>query len=115
MPCYRCGARQTDPDSGASAWKPGVRRDRHVLICPACQSGWDWQADLDACAACASTHLVRRLGEIECLTCGDVRSVRDTGGDARTATDPASCDATLSDEVTRALDWILHDRGHVPG
>jgi hypothetical protein len=73
MPCYRCGARQVDPDRGESPWKRGVRADRQVLICPACQSSVDWSAELDRCPVCSSVHLVRRLGEAECRDCGDVR------------------------------------------
>jgi ribosomal protein L37AE/L43A len=77
MPCYRCGARQVDPDRGESPWKRGVRADRQVLICPTCQSSSDWMAELDRCPVCMSTHLVRRLGEVECRDCG---YVRDPGG-----------------------------------
>lgn len=73
MPCYRCGARQVDPDRGESPWKRGVRADRQVLICPACQSSVDWSAELDRCPVCSSVHMVRRLGEVECRDCGDVR------------------------------------------
>ncbi len=73
MPCYRCGARQVDPDRGESPWKRGVRADRQVLICPACQSSVDWSAELDRCPVCSSMHQVRRLGEVECRDCGDVR------------------------------------------
>src|ERR1700735_5033782 len=73
MPCYRCGARQVDPDRGESPWKRGVRAARQVLICPACQSSVDWSAELDRCPVCSSMHLVRRLGEVECRDCGDVR------------------------------------------
>jgi hypothetical protein len=73
MPCYRCGARQVDPDRGESPWKRGVRADRQVLICPACQSSVDWVGELDQCPVCASVHLVRRLGEVECRDCGSVR------------------------------------------
>jgi hypothetical protein len=72
MPCYRCGTRQVDPDRGESPWKRGVRGDRQVLICPGCQSSFDWMADLDRCAVCSSIHLVRRLGEVECRDCGSV-------------------------------------------
>jgi hypothetical protein len=43
-----------------------------VLICPECQSAGDWAAELDRCPVCASIHLVRRLGEIECRDCGAV-------------------------------------------
>jgi hypothetical protein len=73
MPCYRCGARQVDPDRGESPWKRGVRADRQVLICPACQSSVDWAGELDRCPVCSSVHLVRRLGEVECRDCGHVR------------------------------------------
>ena len=72
MPCYRCGTRQVDPDRGESPWRRGVRRDRQVLICPGCQAAFDWSSDLDKCAVCASVHLVRRLGEVECRDCGSV-------------------------------------------
>lgn len=77
MPCYRCGARQVDPDRGESPWKRGVRADRQVLVCPTCQSSSDWMAELDRCPVCLSAHLVRRLGEVECRDCG---YVRDPGG-----------------------------------
>jgi hypothetical protein len=70
MPCYRCGTRQVDPDRGESPWQRGVRGDRQVLVCPACQAAFDWRSDLDRCAVCASGHLVRRLGETECRDCG---------------------------------------------
>jgi hypothetical protein len=73
MPCYRCGTRQVDPDRGESPWQRGVRGDRQVLVCPACQASFDWRADLDPCPVCASVHLVRRLGETECRDCGWVR------------------------------------------
>jgi hypothetical protein len=72
MPCYRCGTRQVDPDRGSSPWLRGVRADRQVLICPGCQAGGAWVTDLDRCALCASVHLVRRLGEVECRDCGAV-------------------------------------------
>jgi hypothetical protein len=77
MPCYRCGARQVDPDRGQSPWRRGVRGDRQVLICPGCQSSVDWMAELDRCPRCASAHLVRRLGEAECRDCGAVRPAPD--------------------------------------
>jgi hypothetical protein len=73
MPCYRCGARQVDPDRGESPWKRGVRADRQVLICPACQASFDWMSEVDRCPVCSSAHLVRRLGEVECRDCGYVR------------------------------------------
>jgi len=49
MPCYRCGARQTDPGKGPSPWKRGVIADEQVLVCPDCQQTHDWTADLDRC------------------------------------------------------------------
>jgi hypothetical protein len=79
MPCYRCGTRQVDPDRGESPWQRGVRGDRQVLVCPACQASFDWRADLDPCPVCASAHLVRRLGETECRDCGWVRPSAPSG------------------------------------
>lgn len=73
MPCYRCGTRQVDPDRGESPWKRGVRGDRQVLVCPDCQSAFDWTSDLDRCQVCSSERLVRRLGEVECRNCGSIR------------------------------------------
>jgi hypothetical protein len=111
MPCYRCGERQTDPDRGASPWKRGVRQDRQVLICPACQSGRDWAADLDRCPVCSGVRLVRRLGEIECKDCGNVADPASSGpatAPAETATGPATGPAPgLAEEVAQALDRVL--------
>jgi hypothetical protein len=73
VPCYRCGMRQTDPERGKSPWRRGVVRDQLVLICPACQESADWTAELERCAKCRSAHLIRRLGQVECLDCGLVR------------------------------------------
>jgi hypothetical protein len=73
MPCYRCGTRQVDPDRGESPWKRGVRAGHQILVCPACQASVNWAAELDRCPVCESAHLVRRLGEVECRDCGNVR------------------------------------------
>ena len=73
MPCYRCGVRQTDPERGKSPWRRGVLRDQLVLVCPRCQESGEWTAELESCARCASLHLIRRLGQVECLDCGFVR------------------------------------------
>jgi ribosomal protein L37AE/L43A len=70
MPCYRCGARQTDPARGASPWKKGVKHGSQVLICPDCQRSHTWTADLDSCPACGSTVLARALGVTTCRECG---------------------------------------------
>jgi len=104
MPCYRCGARQVDPDRGASPWKRGVRSDHQVLICPACQADRDWASDLDHCPGCGGVRLVRRLGEVECKDCGQVREPTPAAEPAR---DPASAAPGLAEEVAQALDRVL--------
>jgi len=114
MPCYRCGTRQVDPDRGSSPWLRGVRADRQVLICPGCQSDGAWVTDLDRCALCASTHLVRRLGEVECRDCGaagcDASGV-DRGPvvvDAGSPEPPGLAESPgLAEEVERALARVL--------
>ena len=108
MPCYRCGVRQTDPERGQSPWRRGVMRDRLVLICPACQEAPDWTAELERCARCRSAHLIRRLGQVECLDCGVVREPEVTLVTADSAwADTARADTALADEVGRALDRLL--------
>ena len=127
MPCYRCGVRQTDPERGKSPWRRGVLRDELVLVCPACQESGDWTAELESCSRCASVHLIRRLGQVECLDCGLVRepvladaaladaalvpsgtpvppAPRAPGGS------PDRPDAALAEEVGRALDRLLGRR-----
>ena len=94
MPCYRCAARQTDPGKGPSDWRRGVVDGVQVLICPSCQRGHDWHADLDHCPGCGSTMLVRALGDTRCRACGLVSA----GGGG----EPPS-DATLAAEVAEAL------------
>jgi hypothetical protein len=106
MPCYRCGARQTDPIRGASPWKRGVREERQVLVCPDCQSAADWRADLDQCAACHSAGLVCRLGEIECRDCGHVRTAERATDTLVTSGAPG-----LSEEVEAALSRVLRRSG----
>jgi len=129
VPCYRCGVRQTDPERGKSPWRRGVARDQLVLICPACQESTDWTADLEHCARCRSAHLIRRLGQVECLDCGLVREPEATlvpvgageagiGGPAGADSAPAGSsrsdisrvDSALADEVGRALDRLLGRR-----
>ncbi|GAA4481950.1 hypothetical protein GCM10023191_001500 [Actinoallomurus oryzae] len=105
MPCYRCGARQTDPTRGASPWKRAVRDERQVLVCPRCQAIDGWTADLDHCTACHSSTLVCRLGEIECRACGHVRTAERTGDNLVTSEAPG-----LSEEVEAALSRVLHRR-----
>jgi hypothetical protein len=109
MPCYRCGARQTDPVRGVSPWKRGVRGDRLVLVCPDCQAVGDWTADLDRCADCGSTVLVCRLGEVECRDCGHVREAGGSGEDGP-AVPAAPAAPGLSEEVAEALARVLGKR-----
>jgi hypothetical protein len=95
MPCYHCGARQTDPGKGPSPWKRGVIHDVQVLVCPECQQTHDWVADLDRCASCGSTMLVRALGETRCRACSWEKR-----------TDPEAApagDGSLSSDVAEAL------------
>ncbi|MDF5755428.1 hypothetical protein [Spongiactinospora sp. TRM90649] len=104
MPCYRCGARQTDPVRGASPWRRGVSAETQVLICPDCQGAQDLR--LDTCETCGSTHLICRLGEVECRACGAVRPA------APPAAEPAAADPPpgLSAEVEAALNRVLGRR-----
>ena len=105
MPCYRCGARQTDPVRGASPWKRAVRQEAQVLVCPDCQRVHD--LDLDTCASCGSIALICRLGEIECRSCGEVRLAR--AGEPLVTAGPA-CPARLpglAAEVEAALNRVL--------
>ncbi|WP_051426257.1 hypothetical protein [Jiangella gansuensis] len=69
MPCYRCGARQSDPARGANLWVRGVRADEQVLVCPDCQQTKGWSSGLDHCPVCNATTLVRRLGQTVCRSC----------------------------------------------
>jgi ribosomal protein L40E len=116
VPCYRCGARQTDPGRGASPWRRGVRGTEQVLVCPECQARPDWTAELDRCPRCGSTALVRRLGQTVCRDCESApdkyaRSVA-TADSLRTATEPAeTADQILAAEVAAAIDRVL---GRVP-
>jgi hypothetical protein len=83
-----------------------VARDQLVLVCPACQESTDWTADLECCDRCRSVHLIRRLGQVECLDCG---LVREPGAALVPAGRPAAAspDAALAEEVGRALDRLL--------
>jgi hypothetical protein len=91
-----------------------VLRDELVLVCPACQESGEWTAELESCSRCASVHLIRRLGQVECLDCGLVREpevalvpAARRAAASPTASPAASPDATLAEEVGRALDRLL--------
>jgi hypothetical protein len=108
MPCYRCGTRQTDPDRGQSPWKRGVRGDTQVLVCPQCQTGRDWTSDLERCGVCGSVRLARRLGEVECRDCGQVReTAQPAAAEAGPTVRGGGPAADLAEEVARALDRVL--------
>ncbi|MGE5289656.1 MAG: hypothetical protein ACM3ML_21185 [Micromonosporaceae bacterium] len=103
MPCYRCGTRQADPEPGKSSpWRRGVLREHQVLVCPACQPAA--LADLARCTRCGSAHLIRRLDQVECLDC---RLIRDAEAESPA---PPDGDASLADEVARALSRVLGGR-----
>lgn len=105
MPCYRCGARQTDPVRGVSPWKRGVHREVQVLICPDCQRSGE--LDLDTCGGCGSSSLICRLGEVECRSCGAVRlAARHTAGAHPAPADRRTAPG-LAEEVAAALDRVL--------
>ena len=113
MPCYRCGVRQTDPERGKSPWRRGVLHDELVLVCPVCQESGDWTAELESCSRCASVHLIRRLGQVECLDCGLVRepeAVLIPGLVPAGSPAVSSADAALAEEVGRAVDRLLGRR-----
>jgi rRNA maturation endonuclease Nob1 len=70
---------------------------RQVLVCPDCQRTHDWAGDLDVCATCGSTLLVRALGETRCRSCGAVVAVVEDSDESATP-------GGLADEVAAALD-----------
>ncbi|HZB29419.1 MAG TPA: hypothetical protein VE465_04555 [Streptosporangiaceae bacterium] len=79
-----------------------MRSDHLVLVCPDCQAAPDWAAELDQCAACASTALICRLGEVECRACGHVRDVERDSDDLVASSAPG-----LSEDVAQALARVL--------
>ncbi len=108
MPCYRCGARQGDPEPGKpSPWRQGLVREHQVLICPDCHPAA--LGALARCPRCDSVRLVRRLDQVECLDCRLTRTVLADTGDAGPAAVPASArgDSGLAAEVASALARVL--------
>lgn len=111
MGCHRCGRRQVDPESGPSTWRRAVVAGEQVLVCPDCQ-GEGWTDDLDRCASCGSTALVKRLGEVVCRACGatgDPVAGRPVEAPASGSGEHAGSPAreALRREVTEALDRVL--------
>ena len=125
VPCYRCGARQTDPVRGASHWRRGVRADVQVLVCPDCQQDSSWLDDLDRCPICGSTALFRRLGATVCRECearrlaaapvrgawptaaGDASSGAAESTSVKSVTSAGEGDYDLAREVAAAIDRLL--------
>jgi hypothetical protein len=87
-----------------------VLRDELILVCPACQESGDWTAGLESCSRCASVHLIRRLGQVECLDCGLVREPAAALVPAGSQGLKDRPDTGLAEEVGRALDRLLGRR-----
>ena len=67
-----------------------------------------WDGVLDRCAACGSTRLVKRLGEVSCRGCGAVdRVVAGPGAPERASSESRD---DLAADVSAALDRVLRDR-----
>jgi hypothetical protein len=107
VPCYRCGARQGDPEPGKpSPWRQGLVREHQVLICPGCHP--DALGELVRCPRCESVRLVRRLDQVECLDCRLTRTVLADTEDAGCAVPTTACaDSGLAAEVAKALARVL--------
>jgi hypothetical protein len=112
VPCYRCGARQGDPEPGKpSPWSQGLVCEHQVLICPDC---YPVAVDeLARCSRCDGLRLVRRLDQVECLGCRLTRDAEVPGADhdpavpAPRAAGQAPADPALAAEVASALARIL--------
>jgi len=63
--------------------------------------------DLDRCSLCASVHLVRRLGEVECRDCGAEGAGVTVASGHGSATVDAGAPAGLAEEVEQALARVL--------
>ena len=75
-----------------------------MLVCPGCQAD-GWTDRLDRCAACGSTVLVKRLGEVVCRGCGHTGpSVAAPGAPVERS---GSAREALADDVAAALDRVL--------
>jgi hypothetical protein len=112
MPCYRCGARQADPDPGKpSSWHQGVAAGHQVLVCPDCYPAA--LPELAGCSRCGGSRLVRRLGQTECLDCHltlDDDAVEEDAAAEAAVPAPRAADAVLAAEVASALERLLRDK-----
>jgi DNA-directed RNA polymerase subunit RPC12/RpoP len=71
-----------------------VISDEQILVCPECQQKHDWVGDLDRCASCGSTMLLRALGETRCRQCSWTKAAAPAGGLTK---------GTLAEDVEAAL------------
>jgi hypothetical protein len=74
-----------------------------VLVCPDCQVE-GWTDGLTLCAACGSTALVKRLGDVVCRTCGHVSP---PAVDAHRGSAVPPGREALARDVADALDRLL--------
>lgn len=105
MPCFRCGTRQTDLERGPSPWRRAVRDGRQVLVCPDCQDGEQWRDAVEACPACGSLDLTRRLGQTVCTHC--LTLVHDARITDPVVVEPVTIDAALARDVADAIERTL--------
>jgi hypothetical protein len=105
VPCYRCGGRQADPEPGKpSPWRQGLVAEHQVLLCPDCYPAA--APDLTRCSRCHGVRLIRRLDQVECLDCHEIRDA-----DAEPAvTAPRVVDSGLAADVASALERIRGSR-----
>ena len=74
------------------------------------RSSGEWTAEVETCSRCASLHLIRRLGQVECLDCGLVRepdAMLNPSLVAAARPVAGRPDSALAEEVGRALDRLL--------
>jgi uncharacterized Zn finger protein (UPF0148 family) len=81
-----------------------------VLVCPDCQVD-GWTDGLDQCAACGSTVLVKRLGEVACRTCGATGQAPGGVDAAPAVSVPSTARERLADDVAAALERVLRGEG----
>jgi hypothetical protein len=119
VPCYRCGARQSDPEAGKpSPWRQGLVAGHQVLVCPGCYP--EVTPDLARCSRCAGVRLVRRLDQVECLDCHQTTDASaDPAGPSPRPVDSGSADSgsahsSLAADVARALDRLHGPRLPAP-
>jgi hypothetical protein len=89
-------------------------REHQVLICPECAADGAL-SELDRCADCGGTRLIRRLDQVECQGCGRTRDVSQEPAGSAGPENPEvpgpraepGAAGTLADEVASALGRIF--------